>query len=411
MRPGNKNFEDQDLRGADFSNINLSGAEFSDSSLSSANFKNAKLSNVGFSRAELDGADFSGAELNNVGFSCAELDGADFSGAELDNVGFSCAELDSADFFHVNVDGAVFSDCNLNSADFGGSELINADFLGADLSAANFQDTRFENVDFRDVHAFNVDLSHVDLTDVNLNYADFTLGQFEESSLEEMTIYGVNMYSSNLKKARLGTSNLIDPSLVDANLYKADIRQTTFLKPDIRGMKIESARLSGSTKFKRFSWEPESTRGWDTLAKSYEKIREEFKENALNTSQKSLYYLQRRARTVEALSEGRRISFIIGGASELVTGYGVRAKHPLVWTILLMSLSALWYSYVPITTWEGGPIHYSIATFVTSAPHPPNSLQSDFLDIITQLVVLVETYLGTVLIILLGYVLGNRDVF
>lgn len=327
------------------------------------------------------------------------------------NKNFSGLDLQEADFSSLDLSDAVFSDSNLKSANFEVSDLSNADFSGANLSNTTFRDANLENVDFRDVRALNIDLSQNDLTTVDLSHGNFTLGEFEYSDLNGKSIFGINLYNANLENARMGNCEFVDPSLVDSNLSGADLRQTTFYKADIRGINIEDAQLSGSTEFKRFSWEPKGARSWDTLAKSYERVRQEFKKNALNTSQKSLYFLQRRARTVESFSERRPFSFIIGGASELLTGYGVRVRYPLVWTILLMALSTLWYSYVPDSTWAGGPLHYSIATFVTSAPHPPDSLQSELLNNVTQLVVLTETYFGTVLIILLGYVLGNRDTF
>jgi hypothetical protein len=57
---------------------------------------------------------------------------------------------------------------------------------------------------------------------------------------------------------------------------------------------------------------------------------------------------------------------------------------------------------------EGGPLYYSIVTFVTSPPHPPPELGGTR-GLLTQFITLAQTYVGTALIILLGYVLGNRD--
>lgn len=82
-----------------------------------------------------------------------------------------------------------------------------------------------------------------------------------------------------------------------------------------------------------------------------------------------------------------------------------------------------WYWYTLVNGWtsepiEGGTLYYTIVTFVTSPPHPIpevqgsiNVLQTTILDLqsLNQAVLLFQTYAGTVLIILLGYVLGNRD--
>jgi hypothetical protein len=58
--------------------------------------------------------------------------------------------------------------------------------------------------------------------------------------------------------------------------------------------------------------------------------------------------------------------------------------------------------------WEGGALYYSVSTFVAVPPHPPSEIDG-IKGAVTSLIVLFETYLGTTFIILLGYVLGNRD--
>lgn len=351
MRPGNKDFSGLDLQGADFSDLDLSGAVFTNSNLESANFEGTILKNANFSRA--------------------------------------------------NLGGVNFSNSNLTDAD-----LQHAKLRGNDLTSATI-----ENADFRNVEALGVNLSGKDLTATNLSYGDFRLANFEDSNFNGSEISGINLYSASLVGARISDCVIKNASLVDCDLSNTDLRQTTFHKGDVRGMNIENAQLSGSTEFRGFCWEPDDSRSWDTLAKSYDEIREEFKRNALNTSQKSLYFLQQRARTVEALSERSYLSFLLGMISELLTGYGVRVRYTLVWTVLLIAVSTIWYSSIPESTWEGGPLHYSVTTFVTSAPHPPDSSQSELMNDLTRAVVLFETYFGTVLIILLGYVLGNRDSF
>lgn len=351
MRPGNKDYSDADLQETDFSDLDLSGAMFADSDLSSADFEGATLKNANFSNADL-------------------------------------------------------TDANLNNAN-----LTGADFQQAMLQMSDFSSATLSNATLRGVEALAADLSGTDLTTTNLDGGDFRLADFKQCDLTGNEMHNINLYNADLEGARMSGCLLRNASLVDCNLSGADLRQATIYKGDVRGMKIENAQLSGSTEFKRFCWEPEGTRSWDTLAKSYDEIREEFKRNALNTSQKSLYFLQQRARTIEAISERSYLSFVLGVISELLTGYGVRARYTLFWTVLLIVVSTIWYSFVPESTWEGGPLHYSISTFVTSAPHPPDELQNEILNILTSAIVLIETYFGTVLIILLGYVLGNRDSF
>lgn len=73
MATQEKNYVDQDLKGADFCNMDLSGADFSGSDLSHA----------WFDHAILRGANFTGATLQEANFRNADLTGADLSGAYL----------------------------------------------------------------------------------------------------------------------------------------------------------------------------------------------------------------------------------------------------------------------------------------------------------------------------------------
>jgi hypothetical protein len=301
------------------------------------------------------------------------------------------------------------SGAKIDSVDFRNANLTEANLQYAQIQRCDLNSATLKNADFRHIEALAVDLSNKDLQTANLDHADFRLANFEQSNFNGNKISEINLYNANLSGAHLRNCTIKKGSLVDSNFSDADLRQTTFIKGDIRGVNIKGAQLSGSTKFKGFCWEPEGSRSWDTLAKSYDEIREEFKQNALNTSQKSLYFLQQRARTMESLSEGSYLSFGLGVISEILTGYGVRARYTILWTILLMMTSTLWYYFIPESVWEGGPLHYSVTTFVTSAPHPPDLSQTPLINSITRAVVLAETYFGTVLIILLGYVLGNRD--
>jgi hypothetical protein len=99
----------------------------------------------------------------------------------------------------------------------------------------------------------------------------------------------------------------------------------------------------------------------------------------------------------------------IGGVlSRLLTGYGTRPTFVLGWTGLILVLTTAWFELGPVPSGlEGGPLYYSVVTFVTSPPHPIQEVGE--VGMITEIIVLLETYIGTTLIVLLGYVLGNRE--
>lgn len=115
-----------DLRGADLSCMNLSGAR-----LSYADLRGADLSGAILTGANLRRADLSDANLARAVLSCADLSLATLSDAVLIS-----AILDGADLTRANLAGAALSYVNLTGAD-----LSNTDLRGADLSLATLSNT------------------------------------------------------------------------------------------------------------------------------------------------------------------------------------------------------------------------------------------------------------------------------
>ena len=109
------------FRGASFLKANLPEAEFSDLDLSGADFQEANLTCSCFSGADLRDADLRDADLRN-----AHLEGADLRGADL-------------------------QDANLRGADLRGAYLSNANLEGADLRGAYIKDVNFRDAALRDV--------------------------------------------------------------------------------------------------------------------------------------------------------------------------------------------------------------------------------------------------------------------
>lgn len=121
-----------DLRYADLSRGNLSGASLSNANLSRANIargdlSGASLGHANLSRANLTGARLSGASLGGVNFSYANLAGVDLSGQSLGG---------------NNLYGANLSGANLSGASLGGADLRCANSSGANLAGASLGGAR-----------------------------------------------------------------------------------------------------------------------------------------------------------------------------------------------------------------------------------------------------------------------------
>ena len=111
------NFANMDLRGIDFTGLNLSEADF----------RGADLEGASFIDAILVGANLEGANLKNTDFSCANAWGANFNETNCQNALFLSANLTEASFEGANLDGASFAQANLTEASLEDANIITAE--------------------------------------------------------------------------------------------------------------------------------------------------------------------------------------------------------------------------------------------------------------------------------------------
>lgn len=152
---------DCNLRGANLSNLKLSGVAINSSDLREALLLkvpgglalNGSLFKVLLGGSDVQGADLSGSALNSTDLSGAYLTGAGGSaanlhGATLINVTALNMFLPRADMGGLTVDKSDFSGSVLTNADFTGAVLIDAKFAAADLRGADFTGATLTRVDF-----------------------------------------------------------------------------------------------------------------------------------------------------------------------------------------------------------------------------------------------------------------------
>lgn len=115
---------------------------------------------------------------------------------------------------------------------------------------------------------------------------------------------------------------------------------------------------------------------------------------------------ERRARGLEMREDNGRLNTRYLGflVSRYVTGYGVRVRTLGLWMLALFLISTAWYAFVGVEDGLARNVSYSVLAFTVAPPRIPAGL-------FTQFVVMVETFFGTLSIVLLGYVLGNRERF
>lgn len=151
----NANFSSINMKGFNFSGINLSDAVFRDANLMGAKFNYCKLYNANFSNANLNGVDFTNAELFGAIFTGANLNGANLENIYIVNIQFTNADLTNANLISCKTWDDEELDNNyeivydegdeyaLSSSyqkwyktDFSGVKLVNANLYACDLRSA-----------------------------------------------------------------------------------------------------------------------------------------------------------------------------------------------------------------------------------------------------------------------------------
>lgn len=387
-------------------------------------FSDISLRNAHFYKTNLEGCDFSGADLKDAYLYDSNLQNADLSNTDLRGADLTKADLAGADLSGSKLNNADLTNANLNEADLKDAICDNTDFSSANLSGADIWEIQYiHDVDFRNADMTNADLGYLWLNSSNFEGADLSGANFESASLRGTNFKGANMSKTNLRSSYLQKANfedikIDDPSNVHVN-SKTDITYSVRSVLNIfKDFKLQHLYWSGfrhSPIFSRYTWR------WDRRARGYERLRQVFRIKSLEKQQRTLHSYQRRARAKEALRDYRIVGWFGNYLSRFLTGHGVNVFRVLLWSLLILIIPGYWYSLIDTVANEslvGGPFYYSVVTFVTAPPTPlpeniPGSVElvghSISRDAISRWVVLLQTYIGTVLIVLLGYVLGNRD--
>lgn len=338
------------------------------------------------------------------------LDGASLDGADLTDVGsFAACTLRDAALTDADLGNAI-----LSGADFGGADLSRAGCYGADLGGAGLR-----GADLRDAYLPRAVLTRADLTGADLSRANVW-----HADLERADLTGADLPDAYLRDADLGRADLTGATLPDANLAVADLGDAALYGADLGGADLHGTDLSGADvrevdlsgirvnqatrcgRQERGEREASNPEDWDALARAYHDLETAFTDHGLVAKARDHYVLERRARGREVrAADGWLASGYLGSlASRFTTGYGVRVSQVAVNMVLLFSVSTAWYLVAGVEGSVPSTLSYSVITFTTAPPAIPEGVA-------TQVVAMIETFFGTLLIVLLGYVLSNRERF
>lgn len=359
-------------------------------------------------RVSLRGGDLAGVECPGTTFSKADLTDADLSGAELADADFERARLTDAVLIRADLTGSNLQYATLTEAAFFHATLTDANCRRADLGGANV----------READLTAAVLYHADLTDANCKRADLAEAGMVDADLTDTNFFSANLTGANLKGCQLSGAVFEESKLVDANLRDAKLTGA-----DLRGVLLEDISVNAKTDCDRlYEGETDGTSSiprrlfgqtsmfdppdWDAVARAYHDLKTAFAASGLVGKARTMHVRERRARSQEERSTETLLDreYLRTLPSRLVIGYGVRARTLGLWMVVLFVVSTL--VYVPYEIRDGvlETITYSAFAFTAAPPALPEQP-------VPQLVGILETFLGTLSTVLLGYILGSRERF
>lgn len=257
---------------------------------------------------------------------------------------------------------------------------------GADLTSANLRDA-----DLSDANLYNADL-----TNANLFNSDLT---------------NANLALADLSDANLKTTDLTNANLRDADLTNTNLDGTILTDADLREATIQPAKLTVATKIgkqTRAEKAKPGPRGWDAIARAHHDFKLACNENGLIKKTRGQHFYERRARGYE-LKLGTQLNpwvtadWLGSFLSRIFLGYGVRVRRLFAWMLTLFVASTLVFnSYDVAGKTLVDNLSYSVRGFTVAPPFAPEPL-------LPHGVMMIETFFGTLSIVLLGYVLSNRE--
>lgn len=332
---------------------------------------------------------FSGATFRTNGDGYVLLSRAEFITDGEGDVGFRNAMfrtdgegdvLFTGATFRTDSDGDVsFREATFRTDSDGDVGFREAVFRTGGEGKVGFPVTTFRtngegSLTFRDAILTSVDFRHVEFTETDFSGVDLTGTDLREANLTSISVNGAT--TCKRLSEGYGDERIIDsPSIL------------VYLK-----------RLYG--------WSEFDSREWDATARVYHQLKTVFGDHGLVGKARSMHVRERRARSLESRAANGRFDrrYLRSLPSRVFTGYGVQVRNLISWMTVLFFCSTAVYVFAGVEDTLAENISYSVLAFTVAPPGIPLGLG-------TQLVMMIETFFGTLSIVLLGYILGNRERF
>ncbi len=228
-----------DLTNFNLSGLDLSGTSFSHTILSNVNFTDAILNNVRFyqgTSALIDKQLRSAKSLTGVWFQQMDISGFDFSELNLSSGGIVHSTCLNSDFTETNLTSANLYSSNFAGSNFNKSDLTNTYFNKSSLANTNLSNANLTGAEFTDDTDFSgATINGADLTSTVEN--GFTFAHLESTkSYADKNLSGVifdyndigawNLSGLNLQNTSFFASKIAETNFSNSDLRGADISVT-----------------------------------------------------------------------------------------------------------------------------------------------------------------------------------------
>ena len=317
-----------------------------------------------------------------------------FPGAVFRTVGKGHVKFVNTTFRTHDMGDVVFRDTTFRTHDMGDVKFHHATFRTNDEGQVRFRNARFQTEDrgdigFRDAMFRKDGNGDVRFRDVILTDVDFRWSEFAGVDLGGVDLTGTDLRGANVEEVAVNGSTTCQR----LNEGYTDNRMT--------GRLFVPARLKRL--YQQSQFEPDD---WDATAQAYHQMKTVFSGHGLIGRARNMHIRERRSRSYEAKAKNgwtdRR--YLRSLPSRLFTGYGVQVQNLALWMVILFLFSTIVYVTEGVEDTLTNNISYSVLAFTVAPPEIPSKVW-------VQLVMMVETFFGTLSIVLLGYILGNRERF
>jgi uncharacterized protein YjbI with pentapeptide repeats len=226
-------FERVDMRQADFTAVDMPGADLYEAKLDRTIFEcdlTRLLADLGEREKHLKCANLQGARLGLAQLQGASLEGARLQRASLIGARLQGAFLDQANLENASLDGAHLQGASLNRVHLEGVSLVGAQLQGASLNRVHLEGVSLESVS----------LQGVSLDEARLEGA--SLGLLHGASLE-----GAHLEGASLDRAHLQGTLLKGAHLQGASLDGAHLQGASLDGAHLQGASLVNAQLAGAS--------------------------------------------------------------------------------------------------------------------------------------------------------------------